>query len=322
MSRRWHRALQNCMMSRVPLGKVLLRNVIRHTDAHNKIQEESEMWKIREMEKHIGDDYGAKRRRKSPELNRWDHSGYKELYPEEFDDKKSRMRSDGFDDDGKQAEKAEAAPAVMLRPDVLSIRALNKKFYECEAGLPDRWGHSGYKELYPEEFDSESDTEVNSNKKKANGQEAARGRAAKEPESHKRKRSKKTHKKKQKKRSHKKLKKRKKEQEASTETSSESDSSEDSLEKPKKSKRKKKTRKKATRKQPSSSGQDSDSSNEMSSTEDAEAERHKDRHRKKKSHKQRHRSKPKKDADAELRKSRRTNWKVAKDEGSDSSDED
>ncbi|KAL7981614.1 hypothetical protein Chor_005702 [Crotalus horridus] len=38
-------------MSRVPLGKVLLRNVIRHTDAHNKIQEESEMWKIREMEK-------------------------------------------------------------------------------------------------------------------------------------------------------------------------------------------------------------------------------------------------------------------------------
>uniref|UniRef100_A0A8D0E8D2 Uncharacterized protein n=1 Tax=Salvator merianae TaxID=96440 RepID=A0A8D0E8D2_SALMN len=24
-------------MSRVPLGKVLLRNVIRHTDAHNKV---------------------------------------------------------------------------------------------------------------------------------------------------------------------------------------------------------------------------------------------------------------------------------------------
>ncbi|XP_033852287.3 uncharacterized protein NKAPD1-like isoform X3 [Acipenser ruthenus] len=38
-------------MSRVPVGKVLLRNVIRHTDAHNKIQEESEMWKMREMEK-------------------------------------------------------------------------------------------------------------------------------------------------------------------------------------------------------------------------------------------------------------------------------
>ncbi|XP_063292801.1 uncharacterized protein NKAPD1 [Pelobates fuscus] len=310
-------------MSRVPLGKVLLRNVIRHTDAHNKIQEESEMWKIREMEKQAQDDYGTKRRRTSPEPNRWDHNGYKELYPEEFDNDKSRMRSDGFDADGsKQAEKTGAASAVMLRQGALSIRALNKKFYECEASLPDRWGHSGYKELYPEEFDSNSDTEEKSNKRKTNGQETTRGRVKKEQESHKRKRSKKTHKKKQKKRSHKKLKKRKKELEVPTETSSESDSSEDSMEKPKKSKRKKKTRKKATRKQPSSSGQDSDSSDEMSSTEDVETEEHKGRRHKKTSQKHHHRSKPKKDTEMELRKSRRTNWKVAKDEGSDSSDED
>uniref|UniRef100_A0A3Q3N5R4 NKAP domain containing 1 n=1 Tax=Labrus bergylta TaxID=56723 RepID=A0A3Q3N5R4_9LABR len=33
-------------MAKQPLGKTLLRNVIRHTDAHNKIQEEMEMWKM------------------------------------------------------------------------------------------------------------------------------------------------------------------------------------------------------------------------------------------------------------------------------------
>uniref|UniRef100_A0A9J8AGP5 NKAP domain containing 1 n=1 Tax=Cyprinus carpio carpio TaxID=630221 RepID=A0A9J8AGP5_CYPCA len=38
-------------MSKVSMGKVLLRNVIRHTDAHNKIQEESEMWKMRDLER-------------------------------------------------------------------------------------------------------------------------------------------------------------------------------------------------------------------------------------------------------------------------------
>lgn len=84
-------------MSCVPLGKVLLRNVIRHTDAHNKvgtgirgalspqrcrseghllecvpfsafqIQEESEMWKIREMEKQSEDMPWGKKRKILPD---------------------------------------------------------------------------------------------------------------------------------------------------------------------------------------------------------------------------------------------------------------
>ncbi|KAM4695253.1 LOW QUALITY PROTEIN: uncharacterized protein O3C94_005613 [Discoglossus pictus] len=300
-------------MSHVPLGKVLLQNVIRHTDAHNKIQEESEMWKVRELEKQTEEVYGTKRRRKSPEPNKWDHSGYKELYPEEFDDKESRMRSDGFKADGsREALRARATDVMTLRPDV---RAFNKKFIECEASIGDRWGHSGYKELYPEEFDTNSDREGKSNKRKANGQEKPRRGTQREQESHKRKRSKKTHKKKQKKRSHKKLKKRKREQEESDETSSESESSDDSDDKPKKSKHKKKTRKKTSRKQPSSSGQDSGSSSDETSSEE-----HKSR-RTKKSRKQHHRSKSRKDAETEGRKNKRTNWKVAKDEGSESSDE-
>lgn len=57
-------------MSRVPLGKVLLRNVIRHTDAHNKIQEESDMWKIRELEKQMEDAYQGTRRNMVPSSSR------------------------------------------------------------------------------------------------------------------------------------------------------------------------------------------------------------------------------------------------------------
>ncbi|KAG9466136.1 uncharacterized protein NKAPD1 [Eleutherodactylus coqui] len=310
-------------MSRVPLGKVLLRNVIRHTDAHNKIQEETEMWKIRELEKQT-EACGTKRRRASPDLNRWDHNGYKELYPEEFHDSRSRMRSDGFDAEGSQeGPKKEPAAETALRSNALSVRALNKKYYECESSIADRWGHSGYKELYPDEFDTDSDAEERGSKRTTNGEEKTRRKEQKEQESHKRKRSKKTHKKKQKKRSHKKLKKRKKEQEDSTESSSESDSSEHVEKKPKKSKRKKKTRKKNSKKQPSSSGQDSDtSSNEMSSTEDHDPEEHKERWTEKSSRKHQRRSKSKKDSETEARKSRRTNWKVAKDESSESSDDD
>ncbi|XP_041427333.1 uncharacterized protein NKAPD1 isoform X2 [Xenopus laevis] len=279
------------------------------------------MWKVRELEKQTDETYGAKRRRTSPDINKWDHSGYKELYPEEFD-KRGSMRSGGFDAQVSQEQvKSGEDTAVILRQDALSIRAWNKKYSECEANIPDRWGHSGYKELYPEEFDTDSGEEKTS-KRKTNGQEKARRREQKEQESHKRKRSKKTHKKKQKKRSHKKLKKRKKERDESTETSSDSDSSDDSEEKQKKSKRKKKLRKKAQRKKPSSSGQDSDSSSdEMSSTEDAESEEHKRRQTKRHRRKEYHRSKPK-DVDKVERKSRRTNWKVAKDEGPESSDED
>ncbi|XP_056399284.1 uncharacterized protein NKAPD1 [Hyla sarda] len=311
-------------MSRVPLGKVLLRNVIRHTDAHNKIQEETEMWKIRELEKQT-ETSGTKRRRVSPDLNRWDHNGYKELYPEEFNDNRSRMRSDGFDAEGSKesAKKAAAAAEITLKQNALSVRALNKKYYECESSIPDRWGHSGYKELYPDEFDTDSDVEERRGKRTTNGEGNSRCKDQKVQESHKRKRSKKTHKKKQKKRSHKKLKKRKKEHEDSTESSSDSDSSDHVEKKPKKSKRKKKTRKKTSKKKPSSSGQDSDtSSNEMSSTEDHETKERKERWTEKSSRKSHRRSKSKKDSETEARKSRRTNWKVAKDESSESSDDD
>lgn len=105
-------------MSRVPLGKVLLRNVIRHTDAHNKIQEESDMWKIRELEKQMEDAYQGTRRNTVPSSS-------------------SRMRSDGFDEESQRdywRSKNEISGA--LEDDFLKAKSWNKKLYDYESNVP------------------------------------------------------------------------------------------------------------------------------------------------------------------------------------------
>ncbi|KAF6333722.1 NKAP domain containing 1 [Rhinolophus ferrumequinum] len=107
-------------MSRVPLGKVLLRNVIRHTDAHNKIQEESDMWKIRELEKQMEDAYRGTKRKMLPSSS-------------------SRMRSDGFDEETQRdywRPKSEISGA--LEDNFLKAKSWNKKLYDYEADMPDR----------------------------------------------------------------------------------------------------------------------------------------------------------------------------------------
>ncbi|PKU43767.1 hypothetical protein llap_5927 [Limosa lapponica baueri] len=298
-------------MSRVPVGKVLLRNVIRHTGAHNKIQEETEMWKIREWEKQTEETYWKRQSRM-------------------LSDSSSRMRSDGFDEEGHRTDwKTKNSQFLdLVEDDLLRARSWNKKLYDCEANMPDRWGHSGYKELYPEEFDTDSDQQegdeqnaINGKKKSHPGKQTAR-------ESHKRKKTKKSHKKKQKKRSHKKRKKKKKEQgRTSSDSSQESECSEEEASSTRKGKhkRKKKTRKVPAR-EPTSSGQESDfshaSSSTTSSSEDSESEERKEK-RPPKKRKKRHNSVSERHSEVPEKKSKRKNWKVAADEKSeDSSDED
>ncbi|XP_016128988.1 uncharacterized protein C11orf57 isoform X1 [Sinocyclocheilus grahami] len=108
-------------MSKVSMGKVLLRNVIRHTDAHNKIQEESEMWKLRDLEQQASSAHFPKQR--------------------------GRMHCDRYLDDSEGSMRERLGD----RRDEMSEREA-RKLYEFEASDPDRWGHSGFKELYPEEF--------------------------------------------------------------------------------------------------------------------------------------------------------------------------
>ncbi|XP_062995159.1 uncharacterized protein NKAPD1 [Elgaria multicarinata webbii] len=298
-------------MSRVPLGKVLLRNVIRHTDAHNKIQEESEMWKIREMEKQSKDIHWGKEKRMLPVSS------------------SSRMRSDGFDEESQQAnwKARDLAPvSVTMEDDLRHARYWNKKLYECEANMPDRWGHSGYKELYPEEFDTDSD-QGQDEQNSVNGKRKSQPGKQSSLELSKRKKAKKSHKKKQKKKSHKKRKKKKREQlSAAADSSQESEGSEGDAEK-RKRKRHKKARKTSTKAPASSSGQGSDSSKAnscaSSTSADSEPEEEQERQPKKKRRK-RHTSVSERCSErVQEKRSKRKNWKVAADENSeDSSDED
>lgn len=120
-------------MSKVSLGKVLLRNVIRHTDAHNKIQEESEMWKLRGLERHASSTHFPKQR--------------------------GRMHCDRYLDDsgGSTRDQLDEQRNDTSEKDEREARYWTRKLYEFEASDPDRWGHSGFKELYPEEFHTDGE---------------------------------------------------------------------------------------------------------------------------------------------------------------------
>lgn len=290
-------------MSRVPLGKVLLRNVIRHTDAHNKIQEESDMWKIRELEKQMEDAYRGTKRKMLPSSS-------------------SRMRSDGFDEETQRdywRPKNEISGA--LEDNFLKAKSWNKKLYDYEADMPDRWGHSGYKELYPEEFETDSSDQQDI----TNGKKTSPQVKSSTHESHKHKKSKKSHKKKQKKKSHKKQKKSKKEAidimaDSSSEFSEETGAS-STRKQP--HKRKKKSRKKSLKKSAlvleaesdtSQSGDSASSSSEKS--EERDTKKTKRKKREKKVHI------PVVNNEIQERTNKRTNWKVATDERSAESSED
>ncbi|XP_007464703.1 PREDICTED: uncharacterized protein C11orf57 homolog isoform X2 [Lipotes vexillifer] len=292
-------------MSRVPLGKVLLRNVIRHTDAHNKIQEESDMWKIRELEKQMEDAYRGTKRKMLPSSS-------------------SRMRSDGFDEESQRdywRPKNEISGA--LDDDFLKAKSWNKKLHDYEANMPDRWGHSGYKELYPEEFETDSSDQQDI----TNGKKTSPQVKSSTHESHKHKKSKKSHKKKQKKKSHKKQKKSKKEATDITADSSSEFSEETGASSTRKRKqphkRKKKSRKKSLKKSAlfleaecDTSQSDDSASSSSEESEERDTKKTKRKKRDKKAHI------PVVNSEIQERTNKRTNWKVATDERSAESSED
>ncbi|XP_027628680.1 uncharacterized protein NKAPD1 isoform X2 [Tupaia chinensis] len=291
-------------MSRVPLGKVLLRNVIRHTDAHNKIQEESDMWKIRELEKQMEDAYRGTKRKMLPSSS-------------------SRMRSDGFDEESQRDYwRPKNEISGTLEDDFLKTKSWNKKLYDYEANMPDRWGHSGYKELYPEEFETDSDQQDITNGKKTSQVKSSTH------ESRKHKKSKKSHKKKQKKKkSHKKQKKNKKKAtdvaaDSSSEFSEETGTS-STRKKKEPHKRKKKSRKKSLKKPALFLEAESDTSqsdDSASSSSEESEERDTKKTKRKKKEKKVHI--PIANNEIQERTNKRTNWKVATDERSAESSED
>ncbi|XP_061915921.1 NKAP domain containing 1 isoform X2 [Entelurus aequoreus] len=140
-------------MSKQTLGKKYLRNIIRHTDAHNKIQEETEMWKMRDMEvNHVSDEKTTRGHMHC------DRMSYQSRVSSDHDDREARYWT--------------------------------RKLYEFEDNDPDRWGHSGFKELYPEEFGSGSDKSSSSKKTEQRRHKESRSRHSKRS-SHKKKKRKK-----------------------------------------------------------------------------------------------------------------------------------
>ncbi|CAL8334924.1 unnamed protein product [Boreogadus saida] len=138
-------------------GKFLLRNVLRHTDAHNKIQEEKEMWKMRGSQTQTPEVSTREAQRGNMHCDRV--SDCPKSRPSEQDDQAARYWS--------------------------------RKLYEFEANDPDRWGHSGFKELYPEEFSSDSEGEDADHRTKKTKRELSVSKRSKKSKEKKKKKKKK-----------------------------------------------------------------------------------------------------------------------------------
>ncbi|XP_033968844.1 uncharacterized protein NKAPD1 isoform X2 [Trematomus bernacchii] len=226
------------IMSRQPLGKTLLRNVIRHTDAHNKIQEEMEMWKKRNYQVHTS------------------HSTH-------FPDTKSERGQMHCDRD-QPRDLSRGSRERGSEHDEKEARYWSRKLYEFEAKDSDRWGHSGFKELYPEEFKRDSDT-------KKTGRHKLK-KAKSDTEASLSKRSKKS--------SRKKKKKKKKKDEAEKRKKAECSSSSDDSNAPKDKQRRKRTKSRHKNKKTAKTrGREEDSSSGESND---ERERRTDRRKKRK----------------------------------------
>ncbi|XP_039985912.1 uncharacterized protein NKAPD1 isoform X2 [Xiphias gladius] len=267
-------------MSKQPMGKTLLRNVIRHTDAHNKIQEEMEMWKMRDWEIQT--------------------SHHKQLSDTEC--MRGRMHCDRVPD---QARNLSQSRARVPEHDHREARYWTRKLYEFEASDPDRWGHSGFKELYPEEFENEG--EKNSATKKIGHQKMKKSKS--DTEASLSKHSKKSSRKKKKK----KKKKDEEEKRKKAKCLSSDDSTDDSSTTIDKQRRKRTKSRHKDKKSAKAKVRDDDSSS-GGSDDDLERERrtHSRKKRKQDSHKD-------SDSGPNSKKNRRKNWKAAGEESSDDS---
>lgn len=264
-------------MSRQPIGKTLLRNVIRHTDAHNKIQEEMEMWKMREWETQT-----SQRKHSSAAASMRGHMHC----DQELDPSRHIGRSRLSEHDDREA------------------RYWTKQLYEFEAKDPDRWGHNGYKELYPEEFSSDSDSSHSHNKIRTKVKKNKSGKEARLS-----KRSKKS--------SHKKKKKKKKKDEESKRKKAESGSSDsqsdDSGAAKDRPRQRKRTKSRHKNKKSVKKRRDSDSSS-MDTDSEKDEERLTSRRKKRKqdSHKPT-------DSEPDSKRKRRKDWRAAGEASSDGS---
>uniref|UniRef100_H2XSZ9 Uncharacterized protein n=2 Tax=Ciona intestinalis TaxID=7719 RepID=H2XSZ9_CIOIN len=108
------------------INKVAFINVVQHVEVHNRMQEEQEMWLKRNKDQHprkrsrSPGEPKKKKRKKSKErkrskkdesktppqpTERWGHSGFNELYPEDLISGRFIRSSDESEEEGKKKKK-------------------------------------------------------------------------------------------------------------------------------------------------------------------------------------------------------------------------
>ncbi|XP_073336283.1 uncharacterized protein NKAPD1 isoform X3 [Pagrus major] len=222
-----------------------------------QIQEEMEMWKMRGMEVQMSQ-----------------HKPFSDK-----DSVRRQMHCDRVSDQPRDLSKSRVS-----EHDDRDARCWTRKLYEFESNDPDRWGHSGFKELYPEEFGSDSE-------KSSDAKNIGRHKV-KKPKS--------------KKSSKKKKKKKKKKDEGEKRKRAESTSSSDDSSNTKDKQRRKRTKgRHKNKKTAKTRGREEDSSSGDSNDEyERDRRTHSRKRRKQDSHKD-------SDSGPNSKKKRRKNWKAA-----------
>ncbi|CAG5114951.1 unnamed protein product [Candidula unifasciata] len=128
-------------------AKSLIRNVIRHTDTHNRLLEESEMWQT----------YYRLKREKPDES---DNKGNAFRDPDVknsflYDDRKDMRWERSYRRGLKQAHMDEIAENRQTDIGSSNSTFWMRQLQKVEDNDPERWGHAGFKELYPDAFDSD-----------------------------------------------------------------------------------------------------------------------------------------------------------------------
>jgi hypothetical protein len=121
-------------------SKMLLKNHIIHANSHNKIVEESLMWK--KYEKMKGENSSDS------------ETGYRSRRKRLSQSSRPKDCTTGHGRGSKNI-------SEVNKPSFYWTQQLQK----AEAAMEDRWDHSGYKELHPEEFQSGSETEISQSDK-------------------------------------------------------------------------------------------------------------------------------------------------------------
>ncbi|CAE1227221.1 unnamed protein product [Acanthosepion pharaonis] len=136
-------------------AKILLQNELRHTGTHNRMVEEAEMWRQKEKKSLSSSSKKDKDRDKDKEKDKEkEKKNSSSIFFE--DTRKSFLYDNRIRDDTVSYGKCRAH--MDDEPFPLSTTRSTywmRQLQKAEEKDPGRWGHSGYKELYPEEFRSD-----------------------------------------------------------------------------------------------------------------------------------------------------------------------